>query len=313
MAREEMRESPSGMSMYGIYQTCPRQWAFKYGLGFMREGIKPHQLVHGSAVHEGKKIFYVNHDIQEAINRSIEVVREYEESFDSLTIEERRIEELFTEWDKVYGQFEKEKYTVLSNETQEIIVLLNGAEITLRIDQVLRENETGHIYIFDTKTTAWSLEGTIAEYEFKAQPLLYVSSVYKTNPWWLSDFRGWITDVIYQRVNYRRDGSLSSISTKCQRSPAIMYTEEQCQAFLESLTSMTSDVAWAYSSFIKGAPFNACFPMNRSSCRNWNRTCPYWHICFQNFTHDSAPPPPYTLDPWKEEGVIEDVMKKIKF
>lgn len=312
MAKEEMRESPAGMSMYGTFSSCMRKGAFKYYLGFIKKGIKSVPLVHGSAVHEGKKVFYETWDIMDATNRAIEVAHEDEESFDSMAIEEMRLKELFKVWMERYGQYEKERYTVITNESQEIIKLPNGAEITLRIDQVLREKETGHINIFDTKTTGWSLEGTIAEYEYKAQPLLYIASVYASNPGWLADFRGWITDVIYQRVNFKKTGELSSMSTKCERSPSIMYTEAQCRAFLESMTTITTDIAWAIKEFESGKPFNACFPMNRTACRQFNTTCPYWAICFNDFKPDSKPPEPYTLDPWKEQGVIADVINKIR-
>jgi hypothetical protein len=311
MADNEMRESPAGMSMFGTFQSCMRKGAFQYLLGFRRNGDKTVPLAHGSAVHEGFKEFYLTWDINKAVNRAIEVAQEDIDVFESMKIEARRLTELFNEWYKVYGSTEKEKYMVISNETQGEIQLPNGAVLTVRLDQVLREIKTGHIYIQDTKTTGYSLEGTITDYEYKAQPLLYIAYVYQTNPEWLADFRGWITNAIYQRVNYRKDGALSSISTKCLRSTPILYTEAECQSFLESLTTTTSEIAWAYSSFKKGAPFNACFPMNRGSCRNWNRTCPFWSICFQTFEPDASPPPPYELDPWKEEGVIEDVLSKI--
>lgn len=309
---EEMRESPSGMSMYGLYQTCPRKWALKYQLGFQRSGEKTVPLAHGSAIHEGKKEFYKSWSIDKAVKKAKEVAGGLIEAFDDLAIENERIDKLFEVWYDTYGKEEQSKYDIISNETTGKVQLPNGAEITVRLDQVLRQKDTGHIYIFDTKTTGWSLEGTINEYNYKAQPLLYIASVYQGTPEWLGDFRGWITDVIYQRVNYRKDGSLSSITTKCQRSPAIMYTEDQCLSFLESLTTITSDVAWAYRNFEKGAPLNACFPTNRMACRNFNTTCQFWSICFDNFTVNSEPPLPFVRDTWYTDNVIKNVIKGVK-
>jgi len=310
--KEEMRESPAGMSQFGLYQSCPRKWAFKYILGYVREGDTPEPLANGSAIHEGKRVFYETFDIDEAIARAVKVSKEYADSFPSIEIQKEKLKKIFMEWYKTYGKDEREKYQVISNETQNTVLLPNGTELTIRIDQVLRERETGHIFIFDTKSTGWSLEGTINENEFKAQSLLYIASVYRSNPEWLGSFRGWITDVMYSRVNYKKSGALSSISAKCQRSPAIMYTEEQCNSFLESLTSVTSEVAWANKNFKEGQPFNACFPMNRGSCRLFNRTCPYWQICFDDFKANDPPTEPYSLDPWKKEGIIQDVLSKIK-
>ena len=312
MAKElEMRESPAGMSMFGTFQSCLRKGAFKYVLGYTRSGIKPEPLVHGSAIHEGKKVFYGTHSLDKAIERAIEIAVADPESFKSIEIEKERIALIFAEWFKVYGEEDLTKYRIITNEQEEIIKLANGAELTLRIDQVMQDIKTGHIFIFDTKTTGWSLEGTISEYEFKPQPLLYVASVYRSNPAWLADFRGWVTDVIYNRVNFKRNGELSSISTKCQRSSPIMYTEAECESFLESLISVTSEIKWATEQFKEGKPFNACFPMNRGACRAFGRTCPYWPICFDDFEHDQAPPLPFEADPWKAEGVIDGVLAKI--
>jgi hypothetical protein len=309
---KEMRESPAGLSMFGQYQSCPRRWAFKYALGFVpdHEG-RSEYLVHGSAVHEGKRVFYVSWDIEKAIETAIDFADESYDVFPSISIEKQRLEKLFRVWYEKYGKDEKENYTVISNETQEEIELPNGAVLTIRIDQVLRSKEEGNFYIFDTKTTKGSIEKTITEYEYKGQPLLYIASIYKSNPMWLTDFRGWITDVMYQRVNFKRNGALSSISTDCKRSPPIMYTEDQCQSYLESLTTLTSEVAWAYTSFKKGAPFNACFPMNRNSCRSYNSTCPYWSICFRSFTMGSKPESPFKEDDWHKDGVIDELIEKI--
>lgn len=308
-----MRESPAGMSMWGLYQGCPRKWAFKYALGFIRDGVVPEALVHGSAVHEGKKIFYASRgDIKAALDKSLEIVQANEESFESLLTEEKRLAKLFEVWYDTYGKTEFDTYNMVANEIQDEIVLPNGARITVRPDQILRDKTTGRIYILDTKTTGWSLEGTIAEYEFKSQPILYIASVYQANPGWIGDFGGWITDVMYQRVNWRKDGSLSSISTKCQRSAPIMYTEAQCRAFTESIMTTTSEVAYNYQQYKSGAPMNACFPMNRNACRAFNRTCPYWPICFNSYQFDDPAPEPFTIDPWKKEGIIDGVVGQIK-
>lgn len=310
---DEMRESPAGLSQFGLYEGCPRKWAFKYALGYQKNYPKHEALIHGSAVHEGMYLYYVTWDIDLAVERAIEVAAEGQESFLSMKVEEERLDKLFRVWYAEYGEQDQHLYAPIELEVEDRIELPNGGYITVRRDRVFKHRDTGHIYIFDTKTTGWSLEGTVAEYEYKPQPLLYVASVYRSNPAWISEFRGWITDVIYQRVNYKRDGSgVSSMTTKCQRSPPIIYSESECNSYLESLTTLTSEVAWAYTSFMNGAPFNSCFRMNRGNCRTFGRTCPYWSICMDSYEKDSPVPNGFTRDEWHTSKVIPNVLEGIK-
>ena len=158
------------------------------------------------------------------LTKGLEYLQKYSSSFDVNTNQElkERLETAVDIWLNAYGKTEHERYEVIGTELENVLILPNNFKISVRYDAVLRDNETGFVYIFDTKTTRASLTDTIEKYRYASQPFIYCASVIKSDFPWKSDFRGWITDAIFQR-KYVRDGW----RTEIKRSETVQYTETE--------------------------------------------------------------------------------------
>lgn len=263
-----MRESHAGLSMLKTYMGCPRRWYIKYGLGWKpKDSDQSPALTLGSAIHDTIEV-YLNEgkdvSILEADKIKDPVLRE-------------RYLKMFSAW-LAYWKEELSLWTILEVEQEHIIKLPNDFPMSLRVDRIMQNNESGFIYIVDTKTTGWSLEGTVQSYMYDAQPLIYHAAIYQNRPEWIPQFRGWLTDVIYQK---------GKAGAKTLLSEPVYYLESEVNEFLSSMAMVTTDIS---SGLEVEDPVEQrmMFPAYKGfNCRAFNSVCPYNDICLSNLTNKS--------------------------
>jgi ATP-dependent helicase/DNAse subunit B len=173
--------------MLSLYQKCPRAWALKYLVGYReKDEDKSDALSLGSAIHEAIEEFF----------KTGKIDFKFEELHDDALI--LRAQKMFSVWVQNWIDWE-DKWELLQLEQEYQLNLTANFVITMRVDRIMKSKETGFVYIVDTKTTGASLEGTERNYNHSPQPLLYHSIPYVIDESLKPAFRGWLTDIVYQR------------------------------------------------------------------------------------------------------------------
>jgi hypothetical protein len=222
-----------------------------------------------------------------------------------------RLEKAIDIWLDKYGKTEHERYEVIGTELENVLTLPNGFKITVRYDALLRERETGYVYIFDTKTTRASLTDTIEKYRYSSQPFIYCASVMLSDYSWKDDFRGWITDAIFQR-KYVKDGWKCQI----QRSESVFYSNTEVTELLKSMTLITDEMMFCTDGFLNDDKLlGESFRMDRSKCyQRFSGLCPYYHDCMKIWSKNDIekdPPENYNRDKWSGFNVIQNNLSGI--
>lgn len=300
---EEMRESPRGKSMLSEFQSCERLWAWRRIRGFRPTRTEDY-FITGGIVHEAQEVFYggqwnsLNDAWEATMRRAHELIAQIpEDDRDRLgNIIKRFLKVWYTE----IGTKDLETLRVVAVEEEQTIQLYNGFEMTVRLDRAFYDKETREIFIDDTKTTGWSLEGTLRNYMYNDQPKLYVLS-FLDDPLF-DQIAGWRTTCLYVNGKVER----------AQRSGIVMPTLEELEDVKRSYTVLTDDIASKlHEHYDNGTPITACFSRNGSNCLNkYGRTCPHIEHCHKIDDMDYHPEG-FELDPWLAEGVIQDAFKEL--
>ena len=297
--KEEMRESPAGGSQLKLFSQCQRKWAFKYLKGFKVKDVKEH-LTYGSTIHEAQAEFY-RHDF--STKHAKEKIKEMLGSKDAKTMNLKvKANKAFDEWEAKLGSYDRENCKVLEVEKEAFLILPNGYKMTVRRDGVLEDCLVDEVFIRDTKTTGWSLEGTIQNYMHSDQPILYIASATQEEPDWLSKLSGWRTDCIYNKQSV----------WKVERSPVTTFTRDEIISTMQSYAAMTSDMAFKINSvLLDNDPIGIHFYADRARCFDFFSSCPYLPFCHEIDTID-LPPSNFIVDDWLAEGAVLDTFKTVE-
>ena len=319
MQETEIRESPTGNSFMSAFTECPKKWAFKYLMQWVPDDSKTARdyLVFGQAFHLYKEWFYLNKEEASqnyltGVPASLEYIEKFKNTFSDEIISElkERLQIAVDIWVKEYGLKEHDKYEVIGVEMLNILTLPNNFKLSVRYDAILKDKETGFVYIFDTKTTRASLVDTIEKYRYGPQPFIYCASIMRSDFPWKNDFRGWITDVIFQR-KYVREGW----RTEVKRSEAVFYTEQEITELMKSYTLLTDEMLFCTDRFLNDKkPLGESFRMDRSKCYlKYQGLCPYYYDCLKNWTSKDVGKPPvgYSADNWTGTQIIQNNLSGI--
>lgn len=309
---KENRESPRGRSQLSLYAGCPRKWAWKYVKGFKSIELVNH-LVHGSAVHEAQEVFYLSFDkgLDIAVGAMYDRLEAYIESQDPegkhpTFYKEQldRARETLDVWYTEIGQYDFHNSEVLAVEEEVNLTLLNGYKMTIRFDRILKDKETGRIFINDTKTTGGTLDKTIANYMFADQPILYQAAFLENYPDWVEAFEGWRTDAIETRLlksGWKKNARRSAVT----RTPDAKI--EDCIINYTALVDNIRDSLYAVS---QGESLQSAFPGNNGNCQAYGRLCAYHSFCHEIDTL-KEPPGNMKIDDWLAKGTVLNSFKEI--
>jgi hypothetical protein len=286
---EEMRESPRGRSMLSLANACPREWAWKYIRGFKQDDT-PEHLTYGSIIHEAQAVFYT-----EGHTNALMKIAEMTGTNEELHAKCMRG---FDEWFEVLGKDDLLYREVIAVEEEREITLYNGFKMTVRWDRVLRDRDSNEVFINDTKTTGWSLEGTLNNYMVHDQPKLYILAA--QNEPWRDALAGWRTDGIYQKGN----------TCKVMRSALVMPTPEELEDIKISYTALTDDLRYRMEEANNGGDLRALFPKNPANCLRYYKICPHYEHCHR-VADNTFHPEGFSIDPWLAQGIIADAFKEI--
>lgn len=310
MPKEEMRESPAGRSQLSLYQSCNRKWAIKYTKGWKVPTELYSPLHFGSVIHEVQAVFYEEKSYEKAKAKIKELCILPKE--DALAYEDRKdfrnkVDTAFEKWYTTLGCNDLEYMEILFVEEEMPLILPNGYRMTIRVDRVLRDIETGEIFINDTKSTGWSLEGTLEKYLRHDQPRLYIAAFRQNYPELADALSGWRTDVLFCKKAARQP---SGFSTRVVRSTIVSFTNEEIEDTLLSYAGVTDDIAGKIP-FLGKEPLASLFPGNYANCDAFNRRCEYAAVC-AGVDRISEPPANLEIDPWLAEKTVLNLFKEVK-
>lgn len=294
----EMRESASGRSMLSLYQACPRKWSWNYIKGFKPKNTAGH-FTFGSAIHEAQEVFYKNNfNYQMMLARAEEFLLEH----DPLLIPKALL--ALDVWYSKVGVHDMSNVEVLAVEEECFLTLPNGFKMTCRLDRLLRYKDTGEVFIDDTKTTGWSLEGTLRNYTYHDQPKLYFLAARETFPELMKDCRGWKTDGIYIKEKVSKGEKTGTYYTDAVRSETVTFRESDLEDVKNSYASYVDDMAFRLASVEEEKePISVNFPKCGEHCLAYNKPCDYYSICHKVDSIDGVPAN-FKLDDWVAEGTV---------
>lgn len=299
---KELRESKGGLSMLGMYEGCARAWFFKYVRGWKAKGISV-PLILGSVSHEATEVFYKeNFNYNKAMDRAIEVVNDLDPTLKNKALSMLHI------WNQYIGQYERNNVEVLAVEEPLEIKLHNGFIATGRMDQLLRDKETGEVFVSDLKTTSWSLEQTLRNYTYHPQPRLYYlgfrESFGETNPEWVENCNGWRTSAVLCKERKSGGYPTGEFYGSAQRSSIVTFSEEQLADVRNSYSAHTDAMAYALGAYESGdLPASIAFPACYKNCMAFNRLCPYYNECHK-VDQNRSMPGNFEYDEWVDEGTV---------
>ena len=297
--RIKKRESPAGYHFYHTYADCPRKWYLKYACGYRPEKTSK-ALIYGGVIHEAVEVFYRvlvsgKGDPVDAMvkkfKEDIALRKEEYENEEDYEKDRYRGPLMLDFWASRYGLEDLEKYEVLAIEEElkmEIGEPGKGFLFTVRPDRVFKDRSTGAIYVVDTKTTGWSLGGSLQGAVYQDQMTSYVWAL-KKNGLRCNEA---LVDVIYMRGK--------SLDTK--RSDPLFFTEYALAQFELGMFGIINEVSSKYQK-LKSVPNEILFPRYGESCMKFG--CVYSDICRERANPGKAPYG-FELDEW----YIEEDMQK---
>lgn len=286
----QRRESEAGFHLYSKYRECARQWWLRYGLGIAPD--KPGKaLIFGGVMHEAIEAYYVKHkrSLPDTIQTFKEILAgrqsEYEDS--EVFAEDLDMGPRFlAEWHKTWGEYDKGTYDLVEVETPYRLKLGPNDEFdfTVRVDRVMREKASKRYVVFDTKTTRWSIDGTMKSVDFQDQMTAYLWALRKAHPDWVVTTA--VPDIIYARgkvTTAARPGEIYRSNYALSQFEMGMYG-----TILEITSKMGN---------LDEVPDEILFPRNGAQCAKFG--CEFADICRTQVT-SSTMPLTFHRDPWKE-------------
>lgn len=302
---EELRESSAGNSIISLFMECPRKWYFRYVLGWRTTGISIPLCV-GSAVHEGQEVFYKNNfNFDKGFDRAMQVINDLDPTL------EKKVASSMHIWNSELGRFERDKVEVLMVEQPISIKLPNGFSMTGRLDRLLRDKETGHVFISDSKTTGWDLTSTLRNYSYHPQPKLYMAGFKDTYPELAKECIGWKTDAILCKERISKGMPTGEFYGNAERSSLVSFLPSQLEDTRRSYASYIDDMSYKLALIEKeGELPSITFPACGGHCLAYNKVCEYYNDCHKVDENPSMPHN-FTLDPWVKEGTVLNNFRNI--
>ena len=185
------------------------KWSFylRYIRGIVPLHTKP-PLIFGGAIHDAKEAFYLyDFSIDACLETFDKLMRDRRVEYESLetyTEDLSRGKKMLLYWGNTYAESDKEEYELIEVEGSHEFTLANGLPVTVRWDLLVRSRKTNKYYLFDTKTTGYSVPASYKSVEGGDQVTMYLLGVSKVYPSIMSSLVGLVPDILYKKGNVVR-------------------------------------------------------------------------------------------------------------
>jgi hypothetical protein len=286
----KQRESRAGFHAYHHYLDCPWKHYLKYQLQIAPRYTSKH-LIYGGVIHEAFNHYYTHDfDMASAIEYFESRLEERKEEYERFTdFQEDLIRgpKMLDAWEVAYGMPDRESFEVLESEREYVLPIGPEFTFTVRPDVVKRHKESNVVYVFDYKSTGYSIPKTIQNADCDDQLTAYIYALSKAHPEW--EIGGAYIDVLYNR---------GSVSEAC-RSEVIYRDERALMQFELNFAGVIQEITQKVKALGEGYPRHLLFPRNGRICGLFG--CEYASIC-RTDPKEGVIPPGFKRDEWPEEG-----------
>jgi len=289
---DERRESPSGYHFWNLFQCCNRKFYIKYPLGIKPFFTAP-ALIFGAIFHEAKATFYTTGSYSAASETFRKLMQERKEEYKD---QERFAKDaargllMLDDWVETFGARDLKFYDILKVEEEMTPTLPNGWIITIRPDMIAKSKKTNRVYIFETKTTSFSVPLTINSVRAGDQATTYLWGVDQVYP--DLDVEGIIVDVSYQRQSKIRS----------ERPDVVYRTDKDKRDFELGTVGLLAEISQKIQGLSK-FPDAMLFRRNTEWCTSYSHPCEYIDICREELSPGVAPYG-FVVDDWH---ILSDV------
>jgi RecB family exonuclease len=289
MSLEPRRESSCGHHYVTTYQNCPRNFYFKYILGFMPSEVAV-PLVFGSAYHIAREARAKGASFEEALVSGNEEIYSRASTLPPYTDVEGLIDDLrkmFTQTELLFEETQQH-YNYVAIEKELLVRLSNGFKMTIRADAIVQAKASGDVFILEYKTTRSSLNGMFRSVANGDQATAYVLGARRcaeelgVKP---EQVIGVLPEVAY----------LKGSQCTAARGDPIMPTQYELDAYEARIIGVLSEIGEKLSRLQRGFPSEALFPRACTLCTGFFK-CPYENIC-KRFWDGTFVPEGFTKDP----------------
>jgi hypothetical protein len=296
---EKRRESPAGYHFYLSYLQNPRNWYYKYVLG-----LKPRYtgaaLIKGGAMHEALAKYHLTGNMERAKETYVSELDlrrgEYQDPYQVEVDIVTGVAGLDV-WYRTWAEQDEKFHEILEVEQgYEFRIGPKGAfRFTIRPDRVIRNKQTGKVYVPDVKTTGWSIPKTFETVEREKQITSYIWGLRQAHPEWEVD--AGFADVIYVRWN--KNSNKVSVSG-ADRSELIYRTNYELIEFEMNLVGIIVEITQKLRA-LKDIPYPLLFPDNPSE----KFPSPY-DVLGNRYIRPDEIPPGFERDEWHEVKALPD-------
>jgi hypothetical protein len=272
--------SNHGFHFYQLDKKCPWKFYLMYRKGIFPRKT-PEALLNGSAYHAGKEAYYLNnYNLKVALDAIYNSLEENEgeyEDKDLFTRAWERVPAMFADWHEKVGQHDKRNLDIIYVEHElEVPIAGTNYTITMKLDLVARDKNSGYINIYDTKTTSFSKASAVSDVEMSDQSTTYLWGFSKTYPKEKVD--GFIGD-----ISYWHKSTTDPKKIEHTRTDVIRRTPRTLMEFESALAYEITDISARMQAVDSGKfPAYTLFPRRGAStgvCNEFFRRCPFEHIC----------------------------------
>ncbi len=270
-----MAESISGFHFLSEYRKCPRRFMLKYVYHLVPEYKSP-ALLFGIAIHEALARWAVTQDIDSALFELDHSIMMSMINYADRTQAEKDLQRgtvMIKKYIETWEEVDKEKYKVLAAELGFEVKLANQFKFTGRVDTVVKEKDTGNVYILEHKTTGYSLGAAAHNVMIGDQATAYLFGLQKAKPSW--KVIGVIPDILYNRQSV----------VKCERFTPVLRTQLGLKEFELGIMGTLIEISQKVQSLEK-YPWPFVFPRN---CDAAIFKCEYEDICRIRIESDKVP------------------------
>lgn len=256
---KEKVESEGGASAIGhhfIQAYNEDKWGFylRYVRGLRPRYTKP-ALIFGGAVHDAKEAFYVfNYDIDamlEAFEAVMESRREEYEDRQKYLDDRDDGRKMLYVWANTWAEHDRETYEVVEVEGAHTFSLASGLRVSVRWDLLCRRRDNGKYYLFDTKTTRYSVRKAYEAVYGQDQATMYLLGMSKVYP--DANVVGLVPDILYKRQS----------AVKAERPGIVFRSPREVTEYEQELVGLHLEMTRKIEALEAGFPYpHILFPRN---------------------------------------------------
>lgn len=288
-------ESASGFHFVNLYQCCPRKFYLRYHLRIRPKFTHP-ALINGSAFHEGKATFYTSKSEPKALAVALGVLRRGKKELEdqsALKDMEFRLTNLLHFWIEEKGKNDLRQYKILFVEKELKVPIAHTQYIfTMRPDAILQDKQSKLVYIFETKTSSFSLRVTNEAVLYGDQATAYLWGVRKMMK--KLEVYGVVPDISFWSKQAKTVDAI-----KNQRGDIAVRSDYAIEQFEKGLSQTLSEINQKSLAYKRGRDPWLLFPRNSHYCLSYSTPCEFASICYEDCESLKALPARFKRDTGK--------------